>query len=169
MDAARDNQLSRMFLSPAVSVGPSRLSTTPDGSRDNAESRNLSRRIRSGGRGSNRRGASHGVFLNRLPSFSAAAVVVVPLARRAGLGSVLGYMLAGVIVGPWVLDLVDDEREILHLAEFGVVLLLFVIGLELQPRRLWAMRRAVFRAGRRAVRADRRGTRRPCHRVGTAV
>ncbi len=86
-------------------------------------------------------------FLEQVAIFLAAAVVVVPLARRAGLGSVLGYMLAGVIVGPWVLDLVDDEREILHLAEFGVVLLLFVIGLELQPRRLWAMRRAVFGLG----------------------
>ena len=86
-------------------------------------------------------------FLEQVAIFLAAAVVVVPLARRAGLGSVLGYMLAGVIVGPWVLDLVDDEREILHLAEFGVVLLLFVIGLELQPRRLWAMRRAVFGMG----------------------
>ena len=60
------------------------------------------------------------------------------------MGSVLGYMLAGLIVGPWALDLVDDEREVLHLAELGVVFLLFVIGLELQPRRLWAMRRVVF-------------------------
>ena len=76
-----------------------------------------------------------------------AAVVVVPLAKRAGFGSVLGYMLAGVIVGPWALDLVDHERKILQFAEFGVVLLLFVIGLELQPRRLWTMRRAVFGLG----------------------
>ena len=86
-------------------------------------------------------------FLEQVAIFLAAAVVVVPLARRAGLGSVLGYMLAGVIVGPWALDLVHDEQEILHFAEFGVVLLLFVIGLELQPRRLWAMRRAVFGLG----------------------
>ncbi len=86
-------------------------------------------------------------FLEQVLIFLAAAVIVVPLARRVGLGSVLGYMLAGVIVGPWVLDLVRDEREILHFAEFGVVLLLFVIGLELQPRRLWAMRRAVFGLG----------------------
>ena len=61
MDAARDNQLSRGFLLPAVSVGPGRLSTTPDGSRDKAESRNCSRKIRSSGRGSNRRGGLHGV------------------------------------------------------------------------------------------------------------
>ena len=86
-------------------------------------------------------------FIEQVAVFLAAAVVVVPLARRAGLGSVLGYMLAGVIVGPWALDLVDDEQEVLHFAEFGVVLLLFVIGLELQPRRLWAMRRAVFGLG----------------------
>ena len=86
-------------------------------------------------------------FLEQVLIFLAAAVIVVPLARRAGLGSVLGYMLAGVIVGPWLLDLVHDEQEILHFAEFGVVLLLFVIGLELQPRRLWAMRRAVFGLG----------------------
>ena len=86
-------------------------------------------------------------FLVQVTIFLAAAVVVVPLARRAGMGSVLGYLLAGVIVGPWALDLVHDEQEILHFAEFGVVLLLFVIGLELKPRRLWAMRRAVFGLG----------------------
>ena len=86
-------------------------------------------------------------FLEQVAIFLGAAVVVVPLTRRAGFGSVLGYMLAGVIVGPWALDLVDDERKIPHFAEFGVVLLLFVIGLELQPRRLWTMRRAVFGLG----------------------
>ena len=86
-------------------------------------------------------------FLEQVAIFLGAAVVVVPLAKRAGFGSVLGYMLAGAIVGPWALDLVDDERKILHFAEFGVVLLLFVIGLELQPRRLWTMRRAVFGLG----------------------
>ena len=86
-------------------------------------------------------------LLAQVAIYLTAAVVVVPLARRAGLGSVLGYLLAGVIVGPWALDLVLDEQEILHFAEFGVVLLLFVIGLELQPRRLWAMRRAVFGLG----------------------
>ena len=86
-------------------------------------------------------------LLEQVAIFLGAAVVVVPLTKRAGFGSVLGYMLAGVIVGPWALDLVDDERKILHFAEFGVVLLLFVIGLELQPRRLWTMRRAVFGLG----------------------
>ena len=61
-------------------------------------------------------------FLEQVAIFLAAAVVVVPLAKRAGMGSVLGYMLAGLIVGPWALDLVDDEQEILHFAELGVVL-----------------------------------------------
>ena len=86
-------------------------------------------------------------FLEQVAIFLGAAVAIVPLTKRAGFGSVLGYMLAGVIVGPWALDLVDDEQKILHFAEFGVVLLLFVIGLELQPRRLWTMRRAVFGLG----------------------
>ncbi len=79
--------------------------------------------------------------------FLLAAVVAVPLAKRFGLGSVLGYLLAGVVVGPWVLNLSHDEEKILHFAEFGVVLLLFVIGLELQPSRLWRMRRSVFGLG----------------------
>ena len=86
-------------------------------------------------------------FLEQVAIFLGAAVVVVPLVKRAGFGSVLGYMLAGAIVGPWALDLAHDEHEILHFAEFGVVLLLFVIGLEVQPRRLWTMRRAVFGLG----------------------
>lgn len=86
-------------------------------------------------------------FLEQVAIFLAAAVIVVPFAERAGMGSVLGHMMAGLIVGPWALDLVDDEQEILHFAELGVVLLLFVIGLELQPLRLWAMRRAVFGLG----------------------
>ncbi len=79
--------------------------------------------------------------------FLLAAVVAVPLAKKVGLGSVLGYLLAGAVVGPWGLDLSHDEEEILHFAEFGVVLLLFVIGLELQPSRLWLMRRSVFGLG----------------------
>ncbi len=79
--------------------------------------------------------------------FLGAAVVAVPLSRRAGLGSVLGYLAAGVVIGPSVLGLVRDVDAILHFAEFGVVLLLFIIGLELQPGRLWVMRRAIFGAG----------------------
>ena len=76
-----------------------------------------------------------------------AAVVCVPLARRLGLGSILGYLIAGAAIGPWGLHFVDDVETILHFAEFGVVLLLFVIGLELEPERLWAMRKAVFGGG----------------------
>lgn len=76
-----------------------------------------------------------------------AAIVAVPLFKRIGLGSVLGYLAAGLVIGPWGLRLITDVENILHAAEFGVVLLLFVIGLELQPRRLWLMRRSVFGLG----------------------
>lgn len=75
------------------------------------------------------------------------AVLAVTLARRLGLGAVLGYLGLGVLVGPWSLGWIDDVEAIAHLAEFGVVLLLFVIGLELEPQRLWHMRRAVFGMG----------------------
>jgi monovalent cation:proton antiporter-2 (CPA2) family protein len=77
----------------------------------------------------------------------AATVVAVPLFRRFKLSAVLGYLAAGVVIGPWVLGLFQDVENILHFAEFGVVLLLFVIGLELQPSRLRVMRRAVFGGG----------------------
>lgn len=77
-----------------------------------------------------------------------AAVVSVPLAKKLGLGSVLGYLLAGVIIGPFVLKLIGNEAgEVMHFAEFGVVLMLFVIGLELQPSLLWKMRRSIFGLG----------------------
>lgn len=79
--------------------------------------------------------------------FLAAAVIVVPLSKRLGLGSVLGYLLAGIAIGPWVLRLVTDVDSILHFSEFGVVLFLFVVGLELQPSRLWRLRREVFLIG----------------------
>jgi len=77
----------------------------------------------------------------------AATVIAVPLFRRFKLSAVLGYLAAGVVIGPWGLGLFHDVENILHFAEFGVVLLLFVIGLELQPSRLWVMRHAVFGAG----------------------
>jgi monovalent cation:proton antiporter-2 (CPA2) family protein len=86
-------------------------------------------------------------FLSQAAVFLGAAVVAVPLSRRLGLGSVLGYLVAGAAIGPWGLGLVSDVDNILHFAEFGVVLLLFVIGLELQPTRLWTMRRPVFGLG----------------------
>src|SRR5574342_628728 len=79
--------------------------------------------------------------------YLAATVVFVPLAKRFGLGSVLGYLLAGCAIGPFGLALVRDIDSIMHFAEFGVVLMRFAIGLELDPKRLWAMRRAVFAGG----------------------
>jgi len=79
--------------------------------------------------------------------FLAATVIAVPLFRRFKLSAVLGYLAAGMVIGPWGLGFFEDVESILHFAEFGVVLLLFVIGLELQPSRLWVMRNAVFGAG----------------------
>jgi glutathione-regulated potassium-efflux system ancillary protein KefC len=79
--------------------------------------------------------------------FLLAALLIVPVALRLGLGSVLGYLLAGVVIGPVGLALVNDPAAILQASELGVVLMLFVIGLELEPKRLWAMRGAVFGGG----------------------
>ncbi|MGE5117041.1 MAG: glutathione-regulated potassium-efflux system protein KefC [Betaproteobacteria bacterium] len=76
--------------------------------------------------------------------YLAAAVLAVPLARLAGLGSIIGYLVAGIVIGPWGLALAGDARATLHVAEFGVVLMLFAVGLELEPQRLWALRHAVF-------------------------
>ena len=73
-----------------------------------------------------------------------AAVIAVPLARALGLGSIIGYLGAGIAIGPWGLRLVTDAQAMLSFAEFGVVLMLFLVGLELEPRRLWAMRRPIF-------------------------
>ena len=79
--------------------------------------------------------------------FLAAAVICVALAARAGLGSVLGYLIAGALIGPYGLKFIDDVETTQSAAELGVVLMLFLIGLELDPRRLLAMRRAVFGGG----------------------
>jgi monovalent cation:proton antiporter-2 (CPA2) family protein len=76
-----------------------------------------------------------------------AAVIIVPLAARVGLGAVLGYLLTGVIVGPWGFAVIGEVEQVMHVAEFGVILLLFVIGLELRPSRLWTMRKAIFGFG----------------------
>jgi len=76
--------------------------------------------------------------------YLAAAVVAVPLSRALGLGSILGYLAAGIAIGPWGLGLVRNVSDILHFAEFGVVLMLFLIGMELEPRRLWNLRRPIF-------------------------
>jgi glutathione-regulated potassium-efflux system ancillary protein KefC len=86
-------------------------------------------------------------FLSQALVFLAAAVVSVPLFKRLGLGTVLGYLAAGMVIGPWGVGLISDVESILHFAELGVVLLLFLIGLELQPSRLWELRRSVFGLG----------------------
>lgn len=75
------------------------------------------------------------------------AVLMVPLARRLGIGAVLGYLIAGIAIGPWGFRLINDVDEILHFSEMGVVLLLFVIGLELNPAKLWKMRKPIFGLG----------------------
>jgi len=77
----------------------------------------------------------------------AAAVLLVPLFKKLGLGSVLGYLFAGVVIGPSVIGVVHEPETILHTAELGVTLLMFIIGLELQRERLWALRRSIFGVG----------------------
>jgi glutathione-regulated potassium-efflux system protein KefB len=89
----------------------------------------------------------HNVTLAQVALFLAAAVVAAPLAKLLRVGNVLGYLLVGVLIGPAVLGLVPDVDSVLHFAEFGVIMLLFVIGLELRPRRLWAMRSTIFGLG----------------------
>lgn len=79
--------------------------------------------------------------------YLAAALVAVPLAKRLGLGSVLGYLLAGVTIGPFVLRLVAGGGDVMHFAEFGVVMMLFLIGLELRPALLWRMRGPILGLG----------------------
>lgn len=76
-----------------------------------------------------------------------AAVIAVPLSKALGLGSIIGYLAAGIAIGPWGLGLVTNVEDILHFSEFGVVLMLFLVGLELEPKRLWSMRRPIFGAG----------------------
>ncbi|KAF0855229.1 MULTISPECIES: glutathione-regulated potassium-efflux system protein KefB [Pantoea] len=76
-----------------------------------------------------------------------AAVLVVPIAARIGIGAVLGYLLAGIAIGPWGLGFISDVDEILHFSELGVVFLMFIIGLELNPAKLWALRRSIFGVG----------------------
>ena len=86
----------------------------------------------------------HGSWLNGPLVYLAAAVLAVPLAKFLGLGSIIGYLGAGILIGPWGLRLVTNPQEMLSFSEFGVVLMLFLVGLELEPKRLWAMRLAVF-------------------------
>jgi glutathione-regulated potassium-efflux system ancillary protein KefC len=73
-----------------------------------------------------------------------AAVLAVPLSKALGLGSIIGYLAAGILIGPWGIGLVGQVEDVLHFAEFGVVLMLFLVGLELEPRRLWNLRRPIF-------------------------
>jgi glutathione-regulated potassium-efflux system protein KefB len=89
----------------------------------------------------------HDVTLTQIALFLAAAVVAAPIAKLLRIGNVLGYLLVGVLIGPAVLGLVSDVNSVLHFAEFGVIMLLFVIGLELRPKRLWAMRTSIFGLG----------------------
>ena len=87
------------------------------------------------------------VLLEHAAIFLATAVVVVPLFRRLRLGGVLGYLAAGALIGPWGFGLIAEAQATLTFAELGVVLLLFLVGLELEPSRLWALRQPVFGLG----------------------
>ena len=76
--------------------------------------------------------------------YLSAAVIAVPLSKALGLGAIIGYLGAGIAIGPFGLGLVTNVEDILHFAEFGVVLMLFLVGLELEPQRLWSLRRPIF-------------------------
>jgi glutathione-regulated potassium-efflux system protein KefB len=91
--------------------------------------------------------AEQGTDLVHVVVLLGAAVIAVPLFKRAGLGSVLGYLAAGLVIGPFGLKLFTSPQAILHVAELGVVMFLFVIGLEMQPSRLWSLRRDIFGLG----------------------
>ncbi|MFC0633351.1 monovalent cation:proton antiporter-2 (CPA2) family protein [Brevundimonas balnearis] len=94
-----------------------------------------------------------GLELGHAAALLAAAVVAVPLFRRLGLGSVLGYLAAGMVIGPFGIGLFDEPETILHVAEFGVVIFLFIIGLEMRPTRLWSLRKDIFGLGAAQVAA----------------
>jgi glutathione-regulated potassium-efflux system protein KefB len=91
--------------------------------------------------------AEQGTDLVHVVALLGAAVIAVPLFKRAGLGSVLGYLAAGLVIGPFGLKLFTSPQAILHVAELGVVMFLFIIGLEMQPSRLWSLRRDIFGLG----------------------
>jgi monovalent cation:H+ antiporter-2, CPA2 family len=87
-------------------------------------------------------------ILGQAVVYLAAALICVPLAKRLGMGSVLGYLLAGILIGPFCLGFVGQEGEdIMHFAEFGVVMMLFLIGLELEPAHFWKMRNRILGLG----------------------
>lgn len=89
---------------------------------------------------------SHSLLIQALV-YLAAGVASVPIAKRLGLGSVLGYLIAGVVIGPFALSLVGQQADVMRFAEFGVVILLFLIGLEVRPALLWSLRGAIFGLG----------------------
>jgi glutathione-regulated potassium-efflux system ancillary protein KefC len=86
-------------------------------------------------------------FLHQALVYLAAGIVAVPIFQRLGAGSVLGYLVAGIAIGPWGLRLITEASTVLHFAELGVVLLLFLVGLELNASRVWSLRRAIFGLG----------------------
>lgn len=89
-----------------------------------------------------------GDFLFQALIYLSAAVVCVPVAKKLGMSSVLGYLLAGMLIGPYILGLIGREgQDVMHFAEFGVVMMLFLIGLELEPAQFWKMRRAIVGLG----------------------
>ncbi|WP_407483612.1 monovalent cation:proton antiporter-2 (CPA2) family protein [Elizabethkingia meningoseptica] len=89
---------------------------------------------------------SEQLFSNTL-IFLGAAIIMVPLVRKLGFSSVIGYILGGIIIGPFVLKLTGNADDVMHATEFGVVMLLFIVGLELEPKKFWAMRRAILGLG----------------------
>lgn len=91
--------------------------------------------------------ATQNIDLLEVVALLAAGVIAVPIFKRAGLGSVLGYLAAGLIIGPFGLRVISDPESILHVSELGVVLFLFVVGLEMEPSRLWALRKQIFGLG----------------------
>ncbi|WP_036301026.1 monovalent cation:proton antiporter-2 (CPA2) family protein [Methylotenera sp. L2L1] len=86
-------------------------------------------------------------FLIQATIYLSSAIFLVPLFKRLGLGSVLGYLLAGILIGPYALKLIPDPEHVLHFAEFGVVLMLFLIGLELESQKVWELRKILFGLG----------------------
>ncbi len=86
-------------------------------------------------------------FLIQAAIYLVSAIIVVPLFKRLGLGSVLGYLIAGIVIGPHALALIHDPEHVLHFAEFGVVLMLFLVGLELETQKVWELRKTLFGLG----------------------
>ncbi|WP_287062241.1 cation:proton antiporter, partial [Algoriphagus sp.] len=89
-------------------------------------------------------------FLINAIIFIVAAIICVPIAKRLGMGSVLGYLIAGILIGPYLLGFIEDGnqgQDIMHTTEFGVVMMLFLIGLELEPKNLWKMKDLILKVG----------------------